>query len=160
MSNPKPIKEQLIDLLNAALAQQGNPTVYVEADLTFGRPVAYDEGTVDTSEPDSFNTSIEVTAGEGLTEVKYRLHYHRYDLAHLASLRPSTINAALATESSTHDVLALINTHYGVPLLADDLEDDLFESVDADSYRVLLNATADSLGVIGSAALVINDTSA
>lgn len=157
MSEPTTIKQQLVELLNAALAEAGNPTVYVEADLTFGTPEAYEEGTVDTSEIDSYNTSILVTAGEGLEQVQYRLHYTRLDLSTLTRLRDAELVTEITTESSTHDVLAPVGEHLGVSFDAEDLDDVLFEAIDGESNLVTLRAAVGSLGFTGEATLVVSD---
>lgn len=122
MSNPKPIKEQLVDLLNAQLAANGIETEYDLADLTFGAPEAYDPETIDESEPESANTSVLVTYGEGFEQVQYRLHYCRLDIATL--LAPREASFLVEEEpTSTHDVLTEVSEHVNFELTAADLVD-------------------------------------
>jgi hypothetical protein len=151
MSQPVPIKEQLIDLFNARLLASGITTEYAEEDLTFGDPEAYDPETLDPAEPEGANTSILVTAGEGLEEIQYRLHYCRLDLARLASIRADEIEID-GSPTSTHDLLEELSAHVKFELTEDDLSDELIED-----DVVTLIAEATSLAVIGQASFTLVD---
>lgn len=149
MSNPTTITEKLIELFNDALLQSGNSTEYAEEDLTFAAPVAYEEGTVDESEPEAHNTSVLVTAGEDFTQVQYQLHYHRLDLERLFAPRePSLELAELPT--STHDILEELSEHVGFELSEDDVQD-----LPIASGVITVRAVAASLAVIGQAEILI-----
>jgi len=155
MSNPKPINEQLVDLFNAALAQSGVETTYVLADLTFQAPVAYDPETIDTNEPESANTSIECTAGEGLEQINYRLHYCRLDLAHLVSLRDDFFEGSVAPGTTAHDLLAEISETLGIAVTADDIEDTAQTDVTAEDAKLLIKAKAASLAFRGEVSVTV-----
>lgn len=149
MSQPLPIKEQLVDLFNARLAQSGISTEYVEQDLTFAAPEAYDPGTIDESEPESANTSVLVTAGEGLEQVQYRLHYCRLNLARLASIRADVIEIGMSP-TSTYDILEAVSDHLKFVLTEDDVSDEL---IDVDIVRLIADPT--SLSVIGQCSFTL-----
>lgn len=151
MSQPLPIKEQLVILFNTRLAESGISTEYEEEDLTFAAPEAYDPGTIDESEPESANTSVLVTAGEGLEQVQYRLHYCRLNLARLASIRAASIEID-GSPTSTHDLLAEVSAHIKFELTEDDVSDELI-----DDSIVTLIAEETSLSVIGQAAFGLTD---
>lgn len=150
MSDPvKSIKEQLVDLFNAALIAEGVEAAYTVDDVTFGEVEAYDEGTFDPNSQTDHNTSVEVTVGEFLEQVTSRLHYTRYNLATLVGLRaPSFAGDADAT--STYDVLDEVNEHIKVELTVEDVSDEL-----VDDGLVTLKAIPQSLLVFGEATLVI-----
>ncbi len=150
MSNPtpKPIDEQLLDLFNAALAQSGNSTEYALEDLTFGTPVAYDPETIDPSEPEAHNTSLLVTAGEGLEQVTYNLHYTRLSLERLFAPRDPELLVS-AVPDTTYPILEDISEHIGFVLSEDDVED--LEIVNG---TVTVTAVPESLAVFGSATIL------
>ncbi len=150
MSNPiKPVKEQLVDLFNAALIQEGYEAAYVVGDVVFGEVTPYDEGTFDPTDHNSHNTSVEISVGEWLEQVQSRLHYTRYNLASLVGIRAPEF-AGDADATSTYDVLDAINEHLGVELTVEDVEDLLIED-----GVVTLKAIAQSLQVFGTATLTI-----
>jgi hypothetical protein len=149
MSEPLPIKDQLVVLFNEKLAQSGIETEYVLNDLVFGEPEAYDPDTIDPAEPEGANTSILVTAGEGLEQIEYRLHYCRLDLARLASIRSHGI-AIVGEPTSTHDLLTELSAHVKFELTEDDIDDLLIED-----NVVSLVALSTSLAVIGQTSFTI-----
>jgi hypothetical protein len=154
MSNPTPVptREQLVELFNEQLALSGIDTEYTEEDLTFGDPVAYEPGTVDPSEPEAINTRITVTAGEGLEQIVYQLHYTRLDLTTLGALFAPEVEGT-GSETSTHDLLEALSAHLRVELTEDDLEDELLEGDGV--ITVTLRAKADSITVIGETTLTV-----
>lgn len=155
MSNPKPINEQLVDLFNAALAQSGIETEYDVADLTFQAPVAYDPETIDENEPESANTSIECTAGEGLEQITYRLHYCRLDLATLASRKEDFFVGSLAGGTSAHDLLAEISEALGIAVTAADIDDTALSAVTAEEAKLVVTAKAGSLAFRGTTTFTV-----
>lgn len=155
MSNPKPINEQLVDLFNAQLAASGIEVEYEVADLTFGTPTAYDPETIDASEPESANTWIDVTAGEGLEQVTYRLHYCRLDLGHLVSLRDDFFEGSIAAGTSAHDLLTELSEACAIPVTAADVDDTALSSVTAEDAKLVLTAKADSLAFRGTATFTV-----
>lgn len=150
MSDPvKSVKEQLVDMLNASLVNEGIEAEYTVADVTFGEVTPYDEGTYDPTSLTGHNTSVVGSVGEFLEQVDFRLHYTRYNLHLLAGLRPHEF-AADAEATSTYDVLAEINEHLKVELTEDDLVDELIED-----GVVTLKAKPTSLQVFGETQLTI-----
>jgi hypothetical protein len=149
MSQPIPIKAQLLDLFNDRLLVSGIDTQYTLQDLTFGVPEPYDVGTLDPAEPEGANTSILVTAGEGLTQIQYRLHYCRLDLSRLGSIRPDVMIVSI-TPTSTHDLLEDLTTHVKFLLT----EDDLIDAPIAED-TVTLTAKPTSVGVIGETSFMV-----
>lgn len=147
MSNPLTTKEKLVELFNAQLAASGIDTEYTEEDLVFSAPVAYEPGTFDANEPEAANTSIVVTAGTGLEQIVYRLHYCRLSLARLFAPRAQTIaleDAPTTAHSAIDEVSELIE----------------FELTTADvaatavaNNRLTYTALAASLSVVGSASI-------
>jgi hypothetical protein len=155
MSNPKPIKEQLVDLFNVKLVESGIEAEYVEADLTFAAPTAYDAETIDLNEPESANTFVLVTAGEGLTEVQYNLHYCRLDLAHLVSLREDFFAGSIAAGTTAHDLLDELSEAFGFPVTVDDVEDTALTNVTAEDATLVVTAKATSLSFTGTVAVTV-----
>lgn len=150
MSDPvKSVKEQLVDLFNAALIREGVEAAYTVDDVTFGEVTPYDEGTFDPNNKDAHNTSVEVSVGEFLEQVTSRLHYTRYNLATLAGLRAPELDAD-ADATSTYDVLLEVNDHLKVELEEEDLTDELIED-----GVIVLKANPQSLQVFGQASLTI-----
>lgn len=151
MSNPMTITEQLVELFNNALAQSGNSTEYTEEDLTFAAPVAYEEGTVDESEPEAHNTSVLVTAGEDFTQVTYNLHYHRLNLERLFAPREPSIEVAVLP-ATTHDILEELSEHVGFELTETDVQD-----LPIANGVITVRAVAASLAVMGEAQILVTE---
>lgn len=154
MSNPAPVpvRQQLIDLFNAQLANSGIDTEYTDEDLTFSDPVAYDPDTIDQSEPLAHNTRMMVSTGSGLTEVNYQLHFTRLDLGTLASMRSPAVQGTGA-EVSTFDLLTVLSDHLQFELTEDDLEDLPLEGDSVVSVR--LRAKETSLAVVGETTIIV-----
>lgn len=155
MSNPKPIKEQLVDLFNAQLAASGIETEYLLADLTFAAPTAYDPETIDASEPESANTFVLVTAGEDFTQVQYNLHYCRLDLGHLVSVRDDFFEGSVAPGTTAHDLLAELSEAFGFPVTAEDIEDTALTDLTAEDAKLVVTALPTSLSFRGTATVTV-----
>lgn len=161
MSNPiQSVKDQLTELFNEALlAQQGLEASYEAEELTFAEPVLYDASVIDLTAPTARNSSVLVSIevpqedAEPLL-LQNTLHYNRLQIARLISNFGGEIEAT-GEEASTHDLLALLSAALGTELLADDLEDELLEEVDAETYTCTLRASATSLGYFGEGTITV-----
>ncbi|WJJ55106.1 hypothetical protein [Xanthomonas phage RTH11] len=159
MSEPiKSVGEQIVDMFNAALIQQGVNAEYTLEDLTIGAPVAYEPGSYDETNPEAPNTSLPVTVGTGDDLISFNLHYTRLTIAGLLAPRASTIEGT-GDESSTYDLLDAINELIKYELTVDDVTDELL--VDTNGIvTVLIKADPASLAVSGQGTLVVESGSA
>lgn len=161
MSNPiQSVKDQLAELFNEALfAQQGIVADYTADDLTFADPVLYDAAVIDLTAPTARNSSVLVSVevpqeDDSTLPLENTLHYNRLQIARLISNYGGEIEAS-GEEASTHDLLALLSAALGTELLADDIEDELLEEVDAETYTCTLRASATSLGYFGEGEITV-----
>lgn len=152
MSNPLTTKQKLIELFNAQLLASGITTEYDEADLTFSAPIAYEPGTVDENEPEAANTSIVVTAGTGLEQIVYRLHYCRLNLARLFEPRAESI-ALEASPANTHAALDDVSELIEFELATTDVA-----NTAVSGGIITFTALATSLAVVGAATIAFTVT--
>ena len=155
MIAPQTVSQQLVGLFNDALAQLNIDASYLESDITFAAPVPYDPETIDASEPESANTTIDATVGEGLEQIAYRLHYCRLDLGFLASKTDDFFEAALDTTPTAHALLNEISAALGMPVTVDDIEDTPLTDVTATDANLLVVAKATSLGFRGQVSMTV-----
>ena len=154
MSEPiKSVGEQIVDMFNAALIQQGVEAAYTLEDLTIGAPVAYEPGSYDETNLEAPNTSLPVSVGTGDEKIDFNLHYTRLTVAGLLAPRATTIEGT-GDESSTYDLLDAINELINYELSVDDVTDELLVETNGIT-TVVVKADPTSLAVTGQGTLVV-----